>query len=282
MTIPVDLPLLEALRGPSVSLLTRTRVKAAGSGEVYTGFSTLDRLNVALRVDDVSGETGSSVTVLVEHSDDGLVWETAATHTFTANGTYRVVVEAPKDQLRASWTVTADLRDAFIGSVAVVPGSIDAASDGGADPANAITLESTALVDTTAVNGFGYALWSAIYDRDGNTISEIPAAMGLALNENLYAISVLEAGIWSLNLIFNPIDDPTAIVDAYLGCGDSYSGGPRLVDCRAAASPHEFALSCTSAMKASNVIITFDHRGTATAGGYTIVDYATLEIVRLA
>jgi len=125
MTSPVDFNALQADAGTSVSILSTTTVTSAGTGAVYTGFSSLDRLDVIIDVSRLLGKRDPSLTVTVEQSVDGNTWETVTAHTFKQDGKHQFTVDAPKDQWRVSWAIAGGVRQCVIRSVTVVPGIFD-------------------------------------------------------------------------------------------------------------------------------------------------------------
>lgn len=149
--VAVDFDVLQAAAGPFVSLLGKTNALTAGTGDTYTGFDVLDRVEVKIDVARLTGERSPSLTVIVEHSDDGSNWSTAATQTFTRDGSYEATVESPQAQWRARWTVSGGMRECVIRSVTVVPGTFDPpASPGGSRPENVRRLD-LGVIDASVV-----------------------------------------------------------------------------------------------------------------------------------
>lgn len=138
--VPVDFDALQAQLGPLVVLLPRTSADADGQGDTYTGLDALSRVEVLVDVGRLTGDQDASVTVLVEHSDDGETWETAASPTFVRNGRTRAAVESPKAQWRVSWTLGGRVRECLIRSVGIVPWmfAAPAAPGGGSQPGAAV------------------------------------------------------------------------------------------------------------------------------------------------
>jgi hypothetical protein len=167
--VPIDLTLLETRRGPSIPLLSGTRVHDDGTGGAYSGFALLDRVDVEVKVLTVRGDASPALTVAVEHCDDGESWETAASHDFTRNETYRTVVDGPKDQLRVRWTVSGGLREAVIGYVAAVPGFVDPPAFNGGTITEPLTIATGEDLEAQALHILpGAPTPDAVFTIDAN------------------------------------------------------------------------------------------------------------------
>jgi hypothetical protein len=148
----IDIAALEA-EGPRVQLLSQpTRVSDDGTGDPFIGFAGLSRLTAQIEVRRVSRTRPVTLTVLVEHSDDGSSWSTAASHTFDGPETVSASVSSPKDRLRVRWSLSSPLppdEPAVIGSVSLVPGFLD---EGGGGSFNGGTITQPVVIDTRPDN----------------------------------------------------------------------------------------------------------------------------------
>jgi hypothetical protein len=80
-------------------------VRESGQGKAVTGFPGVRQMYVAFAA---KPSWRGSLTLVLEHSDDGVEWSEAASFTFTRGGTrgHLDQVAEPKDQLRLRWTIT--------------------------------------------------------------------------------------------------------------------------------------------------------------------------------
>jgi len=175
MSFPVDFDALQVDTGPSVSILNTTTVTSAGTGDVYTGFAALDRLIVEIDVSRLIGKREPSLTVTVEQSNNGDIWETVTTNTFTKDGKHQLAVDAPKDQWRVSWTIAGGVRQCVIRSVSIVPGIFDEPGGSGTP-----TIEQILTVSSNANGqnieyldnvGTNYLWADVIGGWNGNTVT---------------------------------------------------------------------------------------------------------------
>lgn len=125
-----DIDDFNAERGEAFDLLVGQKVTAAGTGGSNEDFSSLDSLTIKMAASlQASTSSGAppSVTLLVEHSDDGDSWSTAATHTYTASGSSTDQITTPKRFMRARWTVAAG--EWFV-RASVVPAEVNPTPEG--------------------------------------------------------------------------------------------------------------------------------------------------------
>lgn len=150
MTTTIDFDALQAAQGPKVILVPSTTVSQAGGGDVFTDFSVFSRVYVTAKASLRVGNRGQpSLTILVEHSDDGESWSTAATLSYGPDGARSASVSSPKEFFRVSWSVGGSSEWQIV-SVEAAPTYLDApASPGGSQPVSVATvpISSAELLD---------------------------------------------------------------------------------------------------------------------------------------
>lgn len=152
MTV-VDFDELQAVQGPRVLLLANTRVGPIVTGTGYSDFSGFLSVYLTARVQVVRSDGAPSLTVTVEHSDDGNSWSAAETFTFTRDGSQSALLSSPKAHVRASAVGAGS--EWYVVSVAASPTYLD--ESGGGLPAGGMTGQ----VLTKASNADGDADWEA-------------------------------------------------------------------------------------------------------------------------
>lgn len=176
-------------------------------------------------------------------------------------------------------------------------GEIETGGPGGGSPIdidNVVYLEgnnpSEEVVGGPSGNG-NYTLWDTIYDRGQNdiTMTGIPAAMGLTLNANGYVIDVDESGLWHFELMANPNNDDTAVVDMQLFVQGDYTGGPRqqlvtLKQSELVNNQPEMCMSALSSLVDGDLVAVASRvlADSPTAPDYEPWGYGILKITRLA
>jgi hypothetical protein len=132
----VDIAKFTADSGPKVTLVGPVDVLSAGTSTAYSDFSALSSVYVEAQVQLQRAIHGAAaLTLLIEHSDDGLSYSTAETFTFGADGTQGATLSSPKAYIRASWTVT-NRSEWYLRSVFVAV----AASGGGGGGSGSISI----------------------------------------------------------------------------------------------------------------------------------------------
>lgn len=131
MTTTVDFDALQAARGPRVTLLLNQDVDRSGVGGDFADFSPFESVYLeASAIRRVDPEAAGTLTLTVQHSDDGESWVTAHEFDFVQDGRLAFLVASPKAHWRASWTVGGH-SEWRVQQVVATPTTIDASGGGG-------------------------------------------------------------------------------------------------------------------------------------------------------
>lgn len=168
----------------ATSLLEQILVTDDGSSDPADGFDAASSVDVILIARQVAGYTtvegdrqtqipgNETVTVTVQHSDDGDSWDDVDAHEFDNDDLATITISSPKAFVRVSWALSGDNPQPILTATAIATGKtqdqIGTSPDGGSQTGAAIA------------KGFSFAFDKAGLAAGVNVI--VPAVDSLLLN----------------------------------------------------------------------------------------------------